>query len=274
MQMRTHKSISMVALFCLAGCRTMDRGYRGMTGMTNPDKMKLQTGLRWMNPQPRLREVSGAAMVVYLRVRNSGAAPLAAAELARELKAGLEAAGYRVSTDRDEAQFTLNADIRAYGENANKDLGAGMVASTVVGGVAGAVAGHAIGGGSGRATGLGAAGGALIGAGIANVMANRNKMIEIDLVVDLRIGERIHGGVQTTRRASEESSVRQQAGVSGEAGASRAGSSETQELELHEDFLYHENRLVAHATKMGLTADEALPVVSARMATALSGVLP
>lgn len=274
MQVRARKTMSAVAMVCLAGCTTMDRGYRGMTGMTNPDKMKLRIGVRWMTTQPRLREVSGDAMVVYLRVRNSGAAPLAASELARELKAGVAAAGYRVSTDRDEAQFTLNADIRAYGENAHKDLGAGMVAGTVAGGVAGAVAGHAIGGGSGRATGLGAAGGALIGAGIANVMANRNKMVEIDLVVDLRIGERVADGVQTTRRSSQDSSVRQRAGASGEAGASRSGSSETQELELQEDFLYHENRLVAHATKMGLTADEALPVLSERMATALSGVLP
>ena len=154
---------------------------------------------------------------------------------------------------------------------------AGVLAGAVIGGVGGAVAGHAI-RQTGTSTGLGAAAGAAVVGGAAAILANRNPMVEIDLVVDLRIGERIQGGAQTTRQTEGNQTVNQvqSATVAGghEGGASKGGSSERQQVEVREDFLYHENRLVAHAVKMRLTPEEALPVLTDKMSAALSSVLP
>jgi len=256
----------------------MDRGYQGLTKVTNPDKARLQAGVKWLTPHPSLREVSASKMIVYLRVKNTSGSPVPIGQLRASLMDGLEAAGYRIVRDPEEASFAMRVDVRGYGENRQKDMGAGALASTVIGGVAGAAAGHAI-GGDGRATGLGAAGGALLGAGLANIMANRNKMVEIDMVVDVRIGERIKGGVKTTRSSEDGTHVHHQdrtavAGGGVEGGGSKGGSSDRQQVELKEDFLYHKNRLVAHAVKMNLTPEEALPVVSQKLASALSSILP
>jgi len=272
------KLLCAALLSLAAGCATMDRAYRGVTSVTDPDKTRLRGGVKWMNPQPPLREVSGEKMVVYLRTRNTSASPVPLDELYARVHAGLEAAGYRVTRDRSEATYTVNADVRYFGENASKDGGAGLLAGAILGGAAGAATGHAI-GGDGRATGIGAAGGAAAGAAIANIMANRNKMVEIDMVVDLRIGERIPSGVATTRRTEDEQRVTHgdsttTTGGAAEGGRSSAGTTETQQVEIREDFLYHHNRLAAHAVKMGLTPDEALPFLTERIAAALSSALP
>ena len=257
----------------------MDSSYRGLTRMANPDAMRLQGGIKWMGPHAQLRPVGADRMAVYLRLKNTSGSDLDTAALYAQVRTGMESAGYRVTTDVDEAQFTVTADVRFYGENSTRDLGAGMVASTVLGGVAGAVAGHAI-RPTKTSTGLGAAGGALIGAGLANVMANRNKMVEIDLVVDLSVGERVSGGIETTRtseastRVADSDNTTVAASGASVGGSGQGGSSDTQEIVVHEDFLYHQNRLAAYAVKMALTADEALPFLSQKVAAALSGVLP
>ncbi len=36
----------------LEGCESVDRGYEGLVRMTDPDKVRLRTDLKWMNPQP------------------------------------------------------------------------------------------------------------------------------------------------------------------------------------------------------------------------------
>ena len=263
----------------LPGCRMMDSSYQSMTKLTNPDKMTLRGGVKWMNPHPPLREVSPPKMVAYLRIRNSSGGPVDTGILHARVREGLESAGYRVTSNIEEAQFTVRGDLRFYGENASNDAGAGMLSGAVIGGVGGAVAGHAI-RHSDTSTGLGAAAGALLGGWFANMMGNRNKMVEIDLVMDLRIGERIEAGaVETTRRSDDAVRVQHRddvavVGGAQEGGAAKGGSSVEQEVRTEEDFLYHQNRLVAHAVKMRLTAEEAMPFLSDRVAAALSGVLP
>ncbi|OGV63630.1 MAG: hypothetical protein A3K19_29520 [Lentisphaerae bacterium RIFOXYB12_FULL_65_16] len=266
-----------VAMLTLSGCAMMDSMYQGTTKMVHPSKMQLKSDVKWMKPQPPLREVSGNDMSVYLRLRNTSASPAPVDVLQAKVRTGLQAAGYRVVDDKDQAHFSMNVDVRAYGENENVDYGAGVLAGAVIGGVGGAVAGHAI-RQTGTSTGLGAAAGAAVVGGAAAILANRNPMVEIDLVVDLRIGERIQGGAQTTRQTEGNQTVNQvqSATVAGghEGGASKGGSSERQQVEVREDFLYHENRLVAHAVKMRLTPEEALPVLTDKMSAALSSVLP
>ncbi len=260
----------------LVGCSTMDSGYRSMTRMTNPDKMNLKSDVRWANQQPYLRDVTPDARVVYVRLRNSSASPVELTDLLTELNGNLQVAGYRVTDNVDEANFVLNADIRYFGENAEKELGAGAVASTVIGGVTGAVIGGSV--REGRGTTLGAIGGAAAGAGLANVMANRNKLVHLNFIVDTRIGERVKGGVETQRTSTADSEVHHQdrSGIAGmaEGASSKGGTTERQVVSVEDQFLYHQNRWIAHAQKVGLTHDEALPVLLKKLSASLASVLP
>jgi len=96
-------------------------------------------------------------------------------------------------------------------------------------------------------------------------------------VVDVRIGERIEGGVRTTRRSGDEQTMSHSgsAGMGGrDSGSSRGGSEEEQRAVVEEDFLYHQNRLVTYVSKLNLGPDEADPVLRERLVKALSNVLP
>ena len=146
-----------------------------------------------------------------------------------------------------------------------------MVTGAAVGGATGAVIGHNVGDGH---RGAGAGIGALVGLAAGSVMANRNKMVEIELAVDVRIGERAKEGVKTVRKARDATGVSHADVVGAEGGRSQGGSSDEQRVELEEDFFYHQNRISARVRKMALTPAEALPWLTQRLVMSLSGVLP
>ena len=265
-----HILVVPIGAVLLSGCSTTDTMYRKTVSVVNPDKMTLQGGVRWMNPQPSLRPVNANKMVVYLRFKNSSGSPLP--NLQSQIKSAFEAAGYRVTRDPGEAQFTVMADARFFGENRSKDAGGSVMTGAVFGAIPGAIIGNNVGGGG--HVGVGAAAGAVIGGAIGNIMANRNKMVEYDLVIDLRLGERIRGGVRTTRTSEEKSRVSHADTAGNEGGRSSGGSGERQRAEIREDFLYHQNRLVGHVTRMALTPDEAMPFLEKRIVAAVGSVLP
>ncbi|MCH9023667.1 MAG: hypothetical protein IID32_13030, partial [Planctomycetes bacterium] len=60
----------------MGGCSDMDRSYERMVVATDPDRARMRTGLKWMNPQPRIRPVSSDQMYVYCRVRNRSGADI------------------------------------------------------------------------------------------------------------------------------------------------------------------------------------------------------
>ena len=272
--------VGLVAGCCFAvltGCSTMDSMYQGSTKMTNPDKMKLQVGLKWMNDMPNLRVPSADRRTVYVRYRNTSGSPLP--NLLGEIRTQFEQAGYQITMNPDEASFVVQADARYFGEASRKDGTVGTIGGAVVGGVAGGVVGHNVGNGSNLNTGIGAVAGALIVGGAMDILANRNKMVEYDLVIDVRIGERIKGGVKTSRRAEGSAEVGHSAGFnaaggSSEYGSSSASSGEKQQVETQDDFLYHTNRLTAFAVRMAMTPEDAMPVLSGKIATALGQLLP
>ena len=254
------------------GCESVDSGYEGLVGMTDPDKVRLQTDLKWMSPQPRIRPVSADDMVIYCRVRNSAGADV---DVSEAVKDKVEDMGYTLTRNIDEARFTLNADVRYLGEGAKKDLGP-VVIGGVLGGVTGAVIDHNV--GKDNIT-TGAIGGAAAGALLGNIVANRNKIREFSLVVDVVIGERVKGQkVATTRRSSETTKVTHSdtfnKGGGTEGGRSSAGSSENQSVSIEEDFLYHTNRITATAKKMNLTLSESAPVLTDKISRAIAGSLP
>lgn len=255
---------------CLAsGCASVDRMYRGTVRLVDPDKMTLRGDVKWMSPLPNLREVEEGRKVVYLRTTNSSGSPVGS--LYEKIAAGFGLAGYRVTRNVGEAHFTVNADVRYFGESSEKGGEGSMLTGAAVGGATGAVIGHNVGSGH---RGAGAGIGVLAGLAVGNVLASRNKMISMELAVDVRIGERVEAGVKTVRRARDATGVNHVDVAGAEGGMSEGGSSEEQRVEVEEDFFYHKNRLAAHVAKMALTPDEALPWLSERLATSLSSVLP
>ncbi len=260
------------ALIFLQGCESVDRGYEGLVGATDPDKVKLQAGLKWMSPQPRIRPVSSDKMVVYCRVRNSSGSDI---DISNAVANEIECLGYRLTRNIDEAQFVVNADVRYFGEGAKKELGP-VVVGGVAGGVTGGVIGHNVGDGhTTEGAVIGAAAGALLG----DIVANRNKIRDINLVVDVVIGERIEGQKVTTTRGSHDDVVVTHTdafnkGGGTEGGDSSAGSSESQQVTIEEDFLYHANRATASAQRMNLTLAEAAPVLTNKLSKAIANALP
>jgi outer membrane lipoprotein SlyB len=263
--------IAFAWIFLMQGCQSTDKAYEGVVSVTDPDKMKVTPSMKWLNPQPRIRPVSADKMVVYCRIRNSSGADI---DVSDAVKAEIEKLGYKFTNDVSQAQFTLSADVRYFGEGASKDLGP-IVGGGVLGGVTGAVIGHQDNGHTAEGAVIGAAAGAALG----NIVANRNKMRNINLVIDVVVGERVEGQkVATDRSANQESAVTHNDAVNkgggAEVGQSSAGSSESQHVSVQEDFLYHENRLAASAQKLNLTLPEASAVMTPRIAKAIAGVLP
>ncbi len=252
------------------GCQGLDRTHESVVKATDPDRARIQSNLKWLNPQPRIRPVSSDQMYVFCRVKNSSGTDV---DLRRAILDEVEAQGYRLTRNVDEAQFTLTADLRYLGETATKQHDA-VVGSAIIGGIAGAV----IGNNSGGRTGEGAAIGAVAGALLGDVTEKRNKDREFTLVVDVIIGERIRGGVNTTREGNQSGSVQssnaQRTGAGYETGRSDAGSSERQIYETTEEFLYHENRVTASAKRLNLTLEEATPSLTRRLSRAISSALP
>lgn len=268
-------AITVLAVSILTGCATMDRGYRGIVGVVDPDRMEMTSDIKWMTPPVNmgLRPVGPEKLVVYLRLKNSAGYPVEG--LYQSLTSGLEQAGYSITRSPDEAHFSVMADVRYFGVNKRGDGGASMITGAVLGGATGAVVGHNVGDDN---TLIGAGAGAAAGGALGQVMSNRNKMIEIALAVDLRIGERMEGGVETTRSGTTSATATHRAGtnVGGglEGGSSSAGTTDTQRVEVEDDFLYHGNRIVATAERMALTPEEALPTLKTRIGLALSNALP
>jgi hypothetical protein len=252
-----------------AGCAAMDKAYVGTVKAVDPDQAKLKQETRWLNPQPNLRIVGQDKMVAFVRIRDSSGSNL---DINHEVQHALEDLGYRITRNIDDAQYILTGDIRYYGENARVDGGRATMAAGIGGGIVGGIIGHQ----SGR-TGEGAVVGAAATGLLFNTLANRNKIREFDAVVDVRIGERVEGGVRTTRRSGDEQTMSHSgsAGMGGfDAGTSRGGSEEEQRAVTNEDFLYHQNRLVTYVSKLNLGPEEADPALKERLVKSLANVLP
>lgn len=256
-------------LFVAGGCATLDRAYVGTVRAVDPDQLRLKEEARWLNPHPNFRLVNQDQMVVFVRIRNSSGSQL---DVSREVRMALEDLGYRLTRNVDDAQYIYRLDIRYYGENARADGGRATVAAGVGGAVVGGIIGHQSKSGL-EGAGVGAAATGLL----FDTLAQRNKVREYDVVVDTRVGERVKGGVETTRRSGDHATVRH-SGRSDKGGTdsgwASGGSDDTQAAYVEEDFLYSQNRLVVSARKLNLSPEEAGPALQSRMINALANVLP
>ena len=103
-------------------------------------------------------------------------------------------------------------------------------------------------------------------------------MVEIKLIVDVTIGERVSDGVSTEEATPNGTGSVERGSYAGD----KYGESDQHESESHENrgvkvsdgFLYHNNQVVASARKMKLTMYEAEPLLTARLSRAIASALP
>lgn len=244
------------------------------TSIMDPDSNVLKTTLKQVNPRPNIRPASEKDMTVYVRYRNSSGSVL---DIRESVLTEVKNSGYKIVDDLDQAQFILTADLRYVGEKASQSYGH-TIFGALIGAVAGAVIGHQIGKGATEKV-VGAGIGGALGGLAGKAIDNRNRIVTVDMVVDLRIGERIKGGLKTERKANSNSSISSSSSIQGSTGSYERGQSssnfgESTLVIISEDFLYHENRFIATATKLKLTFGEAQEALSGRIAKAIAGSLP
>ena len=246
-----------VVAFCLIitinyGCATMDAIHTGIVRRTNPELTELKTTIKWYAKHPRFRPVAGKDRIVYCRIRNSSGTEI---DLDDSIKQKLKQRAYILTDDPDQANFILMFDLRYAGLKSEKGYSPALFGA-IFGGTLGAVLGNNM---QEFDKETGAIVGGALGAIIGNVAANRNKVKQVDLVMDIAIGERTKGKVETERKTQDHSGSQ---------------SSEKQHLEQIDAFLYHSNRLIASARKMNLDPKEAESALQQKIANAIAGALP
>jgi len=244
------------------------------TTIMDPDANVLKTNLKQLNPRPNIRPASKKDMLVYVRYRNSSGSVL---DVKDAVFNEIKESGYRIVDDMDQAQYVMIADLRHVGQKTSDTYGH-TIFGALVGAVAGAVIGHQIGGGTTEKV-IGGGLGAVLGGLAGKAIDNRNRIVTVDMVVDIRIGERIKGGVTTSRAGDASSGVNSNnriktTGGSAEGGRASSNYSESTKFEQKEDFFYHENRFIASATKLKLTYGEAQEALSGQISRAIAGSLP
>ncbi|MCM8541701.1 MAG: complement resistance protein TraT, partial [Lentisphaeraceae bacterium] len=164
------------------------------TSIMDPDAAELKTSLKQLNPRANIRPASEKDMLVYVRYRNSSGSVL---DVKDSVMNEITQSGYRIVNDMDQAQYVMIADLRFVGQKSSDTYGH-TVFGALLGAVAGAVIGHQIGGGTTEKV-VGGGIGAVLGGLAGKAIDNRNRIVTVDMVVDIRIGERIKGGVTTNR---------------------------------------------------------------------------
>ena len=245
------------------------------TTLMDPDAAVLKTSLKQLKPRAKLRPVSLKDMSIYVRYRNSSGEDL---DIRDDVFEEIKKSGYKITQNIDEANYVLIADLRYVGLKAKDGYGH-AVFGAILGAVAGAVIGHQVGGGGTTEQVVGGGLGAILGGTAGKALDNRNKIITVDMVVDLSLGERIKGGINTKRSTSTNQTTSQAARAKTQEGSHESGSSSTKysestEFEQKEDFFYHENRFIATAKKLALTYEEARDSLSGKMSRAIANSLP
>lgn len=245
------------------------------TTMMDPDAAVLKSSIKQLKPRAKLRPASPNDMKIYVRYRNSSGEDL---DIRDKVFDEIKKSNYTITQNIDEANYVLIADLRYVGLKAKEGYGHAIFGA-LLGAVAGAVLGDKIGAGGTNEQIVGGGLGALLGGAAGKAIDNRNKIITVDMVVDLSIGERIKGGINTKRSSSTNQATSQAARSKTQEGSNESGSSSTKysestEFEQKEDFFYHENRFIATAKKLGLTYEEASSSLSGKMSRAIANSLP
>ena len=240
---------SLVVVGLLAGCAATTTA----VSKRNLDVQTRMTDTVFIEP------VNADRRTVYLNVRNTSDKPDFTVEPA--IHRQLEAAGYRVVEDPDQAQFMLQANVLQAGRNsetAAEAAGAGGFGSAVSGAAVGAGSGYLLGQAGGSDVGLTVAG-ALLGAAIGTVADAYVQDVTYTVITDIRVSERARGGTVVSQ--SEQQTLGQ-----------GSGGSVTQSSSTITDWKHYQTRIVSTANKVNVEWDEAAPFMVDGLTRSIGGI--
>jgi len=206
-----------------------------------------------------LEPVSADRRTVYVNVRNTSDKPDFVVEPA--IRRQLEASGYRVVDDPDQANFMLQANVLQAGRNsrtAAEAAGEGGFGSAVSGAAVGAGTGFLLGKAGGSDVGLTIAG-ALIGAAVGTVADAYVQDVTYTVITDMRVSERARGGVVVSQ--SEQQTLGQGSGGT----VAQASSTIT-------DWKHYQTRIVATANQANLDWPDAAPFMVDGLTRSIGGI--
>lgn len=206
-----------------------------------------------------LEPVSADRRTVYVQVRNTSDRPDFVIE--PDIRRAIEAAGYRIVDDPDQAHYMLQANVLQAGRNsetAADAAGEGGFGSAVTGGAVGAGTGLILGRAGGSDVGL-TIGGAILGAAIGTAVDAYVQDVTYSVIADLRVSERAAGGQVVSQ--SEMQTLDQGSG----GGVTQATSTVT-------DWKHYQTRIVATANKVNLEWEEAAPFMVEGMTRSIGGI--
>ncbi len=196
---------------------------------------------------------------VYVSVRNTSDKPDFTIEPAIRMQ--LEANGYRVVDDPDQAQFMLQANVLQAGRNsetAAEAAASGGFGSAVSGAAVGAGSGYLLGQAGGSDVGLTIAG-ALIGAAIGTVADAYVQDVTYTVITDLRVSERARDGIVVSQ--SEQQTLGQ-----------GSGGSVTQASSTITDWKHYQTRIVATANQVNVEWEDAAPQMVDGLTRSIGGI--
>ena len=200
-----------------------------------------------------LDPVSPEKRKIYIRINNTSGTPNIS--FGATLQNALQAKGYSITDDPQEATYWLQANIKYFGEtdpNSLADLRSSSFGSTIEGAALGGVIGELVGGDD--STLLGAA----IGGAASFITDMFMTKFSYTAVVDIQVSAKTTEEVRIT----DKQLVRQ-----GESAISRERSTSTGNRKTYR------TRVISTATELNLSRDEAVEALKKSLAATLSGIL-
>ena len=233
---------------------------------------QLQTNVR-MSQSVFIDPVKKELRTVFISSKNTSGQPI---NLEQSLSNELQAKGYKIVDDPDEATYILMVNVLYCDKKQENNAAGGAVAAGAVGA---GVAGYNNGGAGGMAAaGLGAA---LIGGLIAKATEDTIYQMQVDIV----IREKAKGPVYASNStAAGQASVNdsKKAGFINSFGGGVKNANATgnlnsnmvnaQSQSFETDYIEHKTMMFSEATKMRLTLEEATPILEKQIANQVVGL--
>jgi hypothetical protein len=222
-----------------------------------------------------LDPVPQASKTVYISARNTSDHP--EIDLRSSLSQAIQARGYRVVSDPNQAHFMIRSNVLQAGKidtNAKDQILGSRYGEPLLAGAGTAALTGALGGDAGAMTGVG------LGVAAATFLANELvQNVTYALTVDIQLSERPLKGkkvreVTTTNNAGGVVSADGLQTTGGMSGSySNNSHSKSQYVAETKDFKQYNVRTVAYAEQMNLKFEEAVQPLTAKLTSSLSNLL-
>jgi len=226
----------------------------GLTGCaattTMISKGELETNTK-MSSTVFLDPVNADKKRVYLQTRNTSDKQTISIEA--RIEETIEAKGYRVVNDPEEAHYIIQTNLLSVGE-----MSPSAAESAFASGYGGGLAGAAIGGAAAESYD-GAVAGGVVGAAAETVANAMVEDVTFAMITDLQISERLY-----QREATEKTRSELKQGTSGNT---------TSTYSVQSNWKRYQTRIVSTANKANLAFAEAKPELETGVIQSISGIL-